>query len=97
MDKKTLSIISIIATTLLCGLPGLGGVCFGSMALLGSLMLENDLPGEDTTLVIGSSIMILGLSMVFITIPIGIGIWTWWSQKSEAASMEMLILPEDDF
>ena len=97
MDKKTIRIISIIATTLLCGLPGFAGLCLGSMALLGGLLPDSDVPAEDMTVLIGSSIMILGLSLVFIAIPIGIGLWSWWSQKAETASMEALILPDEDF
>ena len=97
MHKKNIRIISVIATTLLCGLPGLAGLCLGAIALLGGFLPDSDVPAEDIPLLIGSSIMILGLSLVFIVIPIGIGLWSWWSQKSETASMESLILPEDDF
>ena len=97
MKKKTISIITVIATILLCGLPGLVGLCFGFFSLIGSLLPKSGVPADDTGLVIGSSIMILGVSLVFIAIPIGVGIWSWWSQKSEAASMERLLIPEDDF
>jgi len=97
MEKKTIGIITVIATIFLCGLPGLAGLCLGSLALAGSFLPESGVPGEDTALVLGSSIMILGLSLVFIAIPIGLGIWIWWSQKSEATRMEKLIVPEDDF
>ena len=97
MEKKTLGIITVAATVFLCGLPGLAGLCLGSLALLGSFLPDGGVPAEDTTLVVGASIMVLGLSLVFIAIPVGVGIWTWWSQKNEAASMEQLILPEDDF
>jgi len=97
MDKKTTRIIALIATIFLCGLPGLLGLCFGSMALLGGFLPDGAIPQEDLALLVGSSIMILGLSLIFIVIPVGIGIWTWWSHKTEKASMEALILPEDDF
>ncbi len=97
MDRKTLGIITVIASVFLCGLPGLAGLCLGSMSFLGSFLPNSGVPTEGKTLIVGASIMILGLSLVFITIPIGAGIWTWWSQKNEAASMEQLILPEDDF
>ena len=97
MDKKTTRIISVIAATLLCGLPGLIGLCFGAIALLGGFMPGGAIPQEDIPLLIGSSIMILGLSLVFIVIPIGTAIWAWWSHKTEQASIEALILPEDDF
>ena len=97
MDKKTIRLLTILATTLLCGLPGLAGFCFGSMALLGVLLPDTGVPNEDVTLVAGVSVMVLGLGLVFIAIPIAVGIWAWWSHKSEVASLEVLILPEEDF
>ena len=97
MDKKTTRIVSVIATTLLCGLPGLAGLCLGPMALLGGLLPDSDVPAEEITLLMGSSIMLLGFGLVCLTIPIGVGIWAWWSHKTEQASIDMLILPEEDF
>jgi hypothetical protein len=97
MEKKTIWIITVIGTTFLCGLPGLAGLCLGSLALLGAIIPDSGLPGEDTGLIIGGSIMILGLSLIFIAIPIGLGFWAWWSQKTEAAILEKTVVPEDDF
>jgi len=97
MDKKTIGIITVIASTILCCLPGMMGLCLGSLALLGTILPDSTVATEDTGLVIGSSIMILGLSLIFIAIPIGIGFWTWWSQKTETAQIEQLTIPEDDF
>ena len=73
------------------------GLCFGLLALLGSIFPGEGIPADDTALVAGISVMILGLSLVFIAIPIGAGIWFWQSQKSEAIHMEQLLIPEDDF
>ena len=97
MDKKTIGILTVVSTTILCCLPGMAGLCFGSLALLGSFLPGDAIPTEDSTLVAGISVMILGLSLVFIAIPIGAGIWTWRSHKSEAIRMEQLLIPEDDF
>ena len=97
MDKKTIGAITVITTIFLCGLPGLAGLCFGLLAIIGVFIPVNAIPSEDTSLVAGFSIMILGLSLVFIAIPISFGIWVWWSQKSDAAAMEKLSIPVEDF
>jgi hypothetical protein len=97
MEKKTIGIITVIITTCLCCLPGVMGLCLGSLSLIGSLIPDPSVPSEDIALIAGSSIMILGVSLVFITIPIGVGIWTWYSHKSDTAIMEQLSIPEDDF
>ena len=97
MDKKTIGIITVVITSILCCLPGLVGLCLGSLAFMGAVLPSSGLPAEDTTLVIGSSIMILGLSLIFIAIPIGIGIWFWRSHEKEAAIMETVVVPEEDF
>jgi hypothetical protein len=96
MEKKTIGLIATVTTTILCGLPGLAGLCFGSMSLLGSFMPENDVPNEDVALVLGFSIMIVGLSLVSIVIPIGIGIWTWWIRKPQL-NLDKIRVPEEDF
>jgi len=97
MDKKTTSIIAILITTFLCGLPGLCGLCLGSLAMVGAFLPENGIPSEDVALTVGISAMMVGLSLVFIAIPIGIGIWVWWSQRSVVTQMDQVIIPEDDF
>ena len=97
MDKKTIGILTVIAATILCCLPGMAGLCFGTLSLLGIFLPGVGIPAEDRTMVAGTSVMILGLSLVFIAIPIGAGIWIWRSQKLEAAQMEQLNIPEDDF
>lgn len=97
MDRKITSIIIVVAATLLCGLPGLAGLCFGSMALAGSFMPDNGVPAEDIPLVIGSAFMILGLSLSCIAIPTGIGIWAWWIRKPKTTNLAEIIIPDDDF
>ena len=42
MDKKTVAIIVTVAAILLCGCPGLFGICFGGMFAIISLI-----PGAD--------------------------------------------------
>jgi hypothetical protein len=79
MDKKTTGLIATIATALLCGCPGLFGLCFGSTSVLASLVPganidvfgSND-PAAATTMGIAS----LCLSVIFIAIPIVVGVVT---------------------
>ena len=97
MDRKTISILTIIASTILCCLPGAAGLCFGSLALVGSFFPGEAVPAEDQLQVAGAAVMILGLSLVFMAIPLGAGIWFWRKQKTEAAHMQQLLIPEDDF
>jgi hypothetical protein len=49
MDKKTTGIIVTVVSVLLCGCPGLGGVCFGAVMALAGLV-----PGAEID-VFGSS------------------------------------------
>jgi len=79
MDKKTTGIIATVVTVLLCGCPGLFGLCFGSISLIAGFV-----PGSEID-VFGSSdpqsAMFMGLgtlcgSIIFIAIPIVVGILT---------------------
>jgi len=96
MPKRTVTIL-IAITTLLCGLPGLCGLCFGSLTILGGLLPDSGIPSDEVVLVIGIAIMMIGLSLIAIAIPVGIGVWNWWSQKPKAIPMDEILIPEDDF
>jgi hypothetical protein len=76
MDKKTTGIIATVATGLLCGCPGLIGLCMGLM-----FVVVGGIPGSNID-VFGSSdpksamtfgIVSLCLSIIFIAIPIVVG------------------------
>jgi len=88
MDKKTGGIIATVATALLCGCPGLGGLCWGLIALLASFV-----PGSQID-IMGSSdpnrAMFTGLGalfggIIFIAIPVVVGVVTLRKPKSEVA------------
>ena len=96
MEKKTIGLIAVTLTTVLCGLPGLAGLCFGSLALLGNFMPGSGVPNEDVAIVAGFSIMMMGLSLISIAIPIGIGIWTWWMRKPQL-DLDDILVPDEDF
>lgn len=97
MDKKTTSIITVVATTVFCGLPGLLGICLGAMAVIGALLPNSGIPSEDVAITVGTSATILGLSLICTVTPIGVGLWTWRSYQKEQTSIEQTIIPEDDF
>ena len=97
MEKKTVSIIAVIAATLLCGLPGFVGLCLGAMAILGAFLPDSGIPRDEIPILVGASATTLGLSLMCIIIPIGVGFWAWGSQKREALSMEEILVPDDDF
>jgi len=97
MDKKTTGLIATIATALLCGCPGLFGLCFGSTSVIASFMpgAEIDVfgssdPGSATTM----GIVSLCLSVIFIAIPIVVGLTTLRKKStSEAAPFNNEPLP----
>jgi hypothetical protein len=73
MDRKTTSLIALIAAILFCGLPGLCGLCSGPIFILVGLI-----PGSDID-IFGSStpraalitgVVDLFLSIVFIAVPV---------------------------
>jgi hypothetical protein len=79
MDKKTTGLIATIATAILCGCPGLVGLCLGGTSVLASFIpgAEIDVfgssdPGAATTM----GFVFLCLSVIFIAIPIVVGIVT---------------------
>lgn len=73
MDKRTAGMIGLVASIIFCGLPGLCGLCFGSMfSIIGFI------PGAEID-IFGSSepraafitgLVALCLSVIFIAIPI---------------------------
>jgi len=79
MDKKTTGIVATVITVLLCGCPGLFGLCFGAF-----FAIISRIPGADIN-VFGSSdpgralkwgIGIFCLGIIFVIIPIVVGIVT---------------------
>jgi hypothetical protein len=79
MDKKTAGLIATIATALLCGCPGLFGLCFGSISVLASLVPSANIDvfgSSDPTAATTMGIVSLCLSVIFIAIPIVVGVVT---------------------
>ena len=79
MDKKTTGLIATIATALLCGCPGIFGLCMGSTSLIAGFVpgAEIDVFGSsDPASATTMGIVSLCLSVIFIAIPIVVGVVT---------------------
>ena len=96
MDRRTSSIVGVLIASVLCGLPGLAGLCFGPLVILGSLLPDSSVDPASTNLVIGIGIAILCLSVVFVATPIAIGILTLKGRKQKAIDFDEPI-PKNDF
>jgi hypothetical protein len=90
MDKKTTGLIATIATAVLCGCPGLFGLCMGSTSLIASFVPGADIdvfgsndPAAATTM----GFVFLCLSLIFIAIPIVVGVVTLRKPKEEAPTV----------
>jgi len=87
MNNKNTNLIATIAAVVLCGCPGLFGLCFGGVSLLASFVpgAEIDVfgssdPGAATTM----GITALCLSIVFIALPVIV----WFvTRRKETATM----------
>lgn len=80
MEKRTVGIIATIATVLLCGCPGLGSLCWGTIALLAGAKVPGftvDVGGSSdptTAMITGLATCCFGI--IFIIIPIAVGFFT---------------------
>ena len=73
MDKRTAGIIGLVASILLCGLPGLCGLCAGPIyAIIGMIPgAEIDIFGSsEPTAAIAYGVGTLCISAIFIAIPV---------------------------
>ena len=79
MDKKTTGLIATIATALLCGCPGIFGLCMGSTSLIASIVPDADIDvfgSSDPASAATMGFVFLCLSVIFIAIPIVVGVVT---------------------
>jgi len=99
MDKKTTGLIATIATALLCGCPGVFGLCMGSTSIMASFI-----PGADVD-VFGSNdpaaattmgFVFLCLSVIFLAIPIVVGVVTLRTPKDNAAPAVVDVTPSPE-
>lgn len=86
MDKRTGAILAIVLTSLLCALPGLAGLCLGSLGLVGvnipdfGAVLD---AGEKTGAVVLLALM-AGCGILGILTPVLIAVFTLRSPKKDA-------------
>jgi hypothetical protein len=86
MNKNT-ALIATIATAILCGCPGLFGLCFGLASVAAAMIpgAQIDVFGSNNpSSAMGMGFVSLCLSVVFIAIPVAVGIFTL-RKKPEAA------------
>ena len=75
MDKKTMGMIGLIAAILLCGLPGLCGLCTGPLYAIVGMIPDADIDifgSSEPSAAIGMGIGTLCLSVIFIAIPVAV-------------------------
>lgn len=87
MDKKTTGIIATVAAVLLCGCPGLIGLCMGAtFALVGGIPgAEIDMWGSnDPQSAITFGIVAMCLGVLFIAVPIVVGFVTLRNKPAPA-------------
>ena len=96
MDKRTTRILLVILASVLCGLPGIAGLCIGPLAIVGSLIPESDISQSDAQLALIIGIIISCLSLIFIAIPIVTGYLTRGNRKPKQVVI-VGDIPEGDF
>lgn len=87
MDKKTTGMVATIASIVLCGCPGLFGLCFGGLTALAGFVPGSDIDimgSSDPSSAIGTGIAMLCGSIIFIAIPIIV--WFFTLRKSKEAA-----------
>lgn len=96
MDKKTTGIIATVATALLCGCPGLFGLCFGLISAVVSQIpgAEIDMFGSsDPQSALTMGLVTLCVSIIFIAIPIVVGVVMLRKKSTEVAPVTTIETP----
>ncbi|GAB4541992.1 MAG: hypothetical protein Fur002_11440 [Anaerolineales bacterium] len=94
MEKRQVGLIATIATTVLCGCPGLFMCFFGGVSVLASMMpnAEIDVLGSsDPAAATTMGVVFLCLSLIFIAIPIAV--WFFTLRKRPEAALPNEPLP----
>ncbi|MBN1665934.1 MAG: hypothetical protein JW862_02560 [Anaerolineales bacterium] len=97
MDKKTIGIIALVLTIVCCALPGLVGLCSGSIFVVAGVVpgSEIDIFGSnDPNLAIMVGIATLCLSLIGIVLPVVVGFTTLREKKPVPVDLNEP-LPED--
>jgi hypothetical protein len=84
MDKQTTGIVATIAAVLLCGCPGLLGLCWGAIAIPASLIPGADIDifgSSDAQAAFAIGIVALCLGVILVAIPVVVGFVTLRDKK----------------
>jgi hypothetical protein len=76
MDKKTQGIVATVAAVILCGCPGLVGLCSGAIFAFAGVVPGSDIDvfgSSDPSSAITTGIITLCVSVIFIAVPIVVG------------------------
>lgn len=94
MNTKNANVIATIVATVLCGCPGLLGLCFGGMTLVAGFTpgAEIDIFGStDPDSATGTGALVLCLSLIAIAMPVIV--WFATRRKGAIASIDDEPLP----
>ncbi len=97
MNKRTLGYLLTIASTVLCGLPGLGIFCLGTLGALG-VILDTETSSGDAAYAVGGAVFLLCVAVFLMLIPAAAGWWTYKASASGstvAVSLDIGTLPDD--
>jgi hypothetical protein len=89
MDKRTTGIIATLATVLLCGCPGLFGLCFGAMFALISFVPNaeiNVFGSHEPSAALTFGLVAMLASIIFLAIPAVLAFVTLRKKKPAATA-----------
>jgi len=89
MDKRTTGIIATLVTVLLCGCPGLFGMCMGAMFAMISFVPNADIDifgSHEPEAALTFGVVAMLISLVFMAIPVILAIVTLRKKKPVAAA-----------
>ena len=95
MDRRTTGIVATIASTLLCGLPGLCLCLFGALTATGLMPYEYSLGTETGTGQLPSTwgFVTLCVALILILIPVAVGFFTLRKKPEEMPKFEEPLPP----
>ena len=96
MEKKTTGIIATVATALLCGCPGLFGLCFGAISAIASFVPGSEIDvfgSNDPQSALTMGLVTLCVGIIFVAIPIVVGFVTLRKKPEETATVPTM--PEE--
>lgn len=100
MDKRTTGIIATVATTLLCGCPGLFALCFGAISAVVGFIPGADIDiggSNDPAAAITMGLVALCLGIIGVAVPVVVGFVTLRNKPVPAAEAVITTPPSASF